>query len=82
MTATTAAPERATHKPSPSFEHFIRLARRGKHRGSSGGEKQARRIAEAMLENMGGLDDSAIVGACEFAKLVYGNYDVLNEMIG
>jgi hypothetical protein len=46
--------------------HFVRLARRGKHRGCSSGERQARNLAKAILEAAPVLDDSAINGAVKF----------------
>lgn len=48
------------------LDHFLRLALRGRHPGSSGGEKRARRLALALLDNVPGLDGDAIVGMVHF----------------
>lgn len=51
-----------------SLDHFIDLALQGKRPGSSGGEKRARRLARCILDNVPGLDDSAINGMIEFIR--------------
>lgn len=51
-----------------SLEHFVATASRGKHPGASGGEKQAARLAEAILDNVPGLDGQAQEGAAELIR--------------
>lgn len=59
--------EEAAVEPSYQLKHFVRLARQGKHRGSSGGEKTARKLAEVFLDGSA-IDDAAIQGFCEFMQ--------------
>ena len=66
----------------PSLDHFIDLAFQGRRDGSSGGEKRARRIALALLENLPGLDASAIHGLKLFADLVQRQPETLRRLIG
>lgn len=51
------------------FLHFLDLAEQGKRRGSSGGEKRAKRLADAVVEDVPGLDASAVAGLLEFVRL-------------
>ncbi len=53
------------------LDHFVKLARRGKRTGASGGEVRACKIAEALLEYASGLDQDAIEGAVLFAMLAH-----------
>jgi hypothetical protein len=55
---------------SATLEHFLRLARAGKHKGCSSGEQRARNIAHALLNGVPGLDDSALTGITEFIGLI------------
>jgi hypothetical protein len=52
------------------LEHFIRLAKRGKHPAASGGETRSWQLAFAFLENLYGLDDDAIAGMYQFMQKV------------
>lgn len=54
---------------TPSLKHFLTCARRGGARGASTGEKRCRRIAEALLENVGCLDGRALAGAEQFVRV-------------
>lgn len=49
-----------------AIDFFLDLAKRGKHPGASSGEKRARRLALAILDNLPGLDDKAITGLVHF----------------
>ena len=53
-----------------AVEHLLTLARRGKSGGASGGEKRARKIVLAILNNVTGLDGTATSGIGELAKIV------------
>jgi hypothetical protein len=55
---------------SREFDRFCRLAVRGKNRGASGGEKRARKLAMAVLDEASGLDDQAIEGLITFIRAV------------
>jgi hypothetical protein len=50
------------------LKHFVRLARRGRSRGCSSGERNASKLAEAILSYASGLDESAIDGAVNFMR--------------
>lgn len=50
-------------------EHFLRLVRQGGHHGCSGCEAAARKLAVAIREAAGRLDDEAITGAVVFMGL-------------
>lgn len=50
------------------MSHFLRLVANGKHRGSSGGEKSARKLAIAIREHCLGLDAEAIDGAIKWME--------------
>ncbi len=67
---------------SEDVKHFVDLAARGKHPGSSGGEKRARRLAVAVLENLPGLDDSAIAGLLEFVRCVQTSPSLSRQLVG
>lgn len=49
-----------------AFEHFIRLATKGGHPAASSGEKRCRRLAQCVIDNVGGLDGRAIAGFGQF----------------
>ena len=57
----------------PVNDHFLRLAKRGKHPAASGGEQRAYRIAKALAEDACGLDDLAFDGLLEWADFAYKN---------
>ena len=65
-----------------AVDHFTRLALRGKHGGCSSGEERAHRIALVILEHAGGLDEKALVGMAEFARLVGASYPLAKKLIG
>lgn len=75
----TVSPTRAQR----SIVHFIKLARRGRFAGSSSGEKQAHRLAWAVINDLPGLDGSAIAGFEQFVCLANGNngsaFHLLND---
>jgi hypothetical protein len=52
-----------------NLKHFLQLAQRGKHPGTSGGERRAYRIAKAILDDVHGLDGQAVEGLMEFVQL-------------
>lgn len=52
------------------IDHFIRLAKRGKHPAASGGEGRAWRLANALLNDLNGMDDDALMGLLAFLELV------------
>lgn len=64
-----------------ALEHFLNLARRGKFGWSSGGEKRARLIAETILENAPGLDQTALEGAAEFMRVTAIAYSTAKRLI-
>lgn len=55
---------------SHNLEHLLTLAHRGRNAGSSGGEKQARKIVTTIVNNAVGLDGSASAGIAELINLV------------
>ena len=59
----------STQESELQASHFVRLARR-RHAGASGGEKRARRLALAVLDDLPGLDDRAVDGLIRFVELV------------
>ena len=64
---TTADP--VTSLP-PGVHHFLDLARQGaRNPGCSSGERQAWKIAQSLIKNCPGLDDSAISGISEAARM-------------
>lgn len=63
------------------LEHFVRLAKRGKYPAASGGENRARRLAVAFLDNLPGLDGSALLGAMEFAEMVQGSPEEARTLV-
>lgn len=65
-----------------AVEHFTNLARAGKHGWASGGEKRAHAIAQVILENAGGIDEQALRGMAEFARLVSASYPMAKKLIG
>lgn len=59
------------HSLEVANTHFMRLVRQGKHRGASGGEKAAYKLARAMLECAASFDETALDGAiawCAFCN--------------
>ena len=56
---------------SPAGRHFVELASvdETKTLAPSDGERRARRIATVLLDDVGGLDNEALAGMCEFAVL-------------
>lgn len=65
-----------------SLEHFIQLSQRGKHPGSSGGEKMCRRIALALLAGVPSLDFEAINGIVEFIGEMERRPMTMRERLG
>lgn len=65
------------------MDHFIELARRGKPgTGASSGELKARRLALAVLNDIPGLDGSAISGLVKFIDLLQRDYALATELVG
>lgn len=50
------------------LKHFVRLARRGHHKGASHGEQLCHKIAAAVVEAAGHLDGDAVEGLIEFVR--------------
>ncbi|TWU59622.1 hypothetical protein [Crateriforma conspicua] len=64
-----------------NLEYLLECARRGASPGSSGNEKNARRIVEAIMEGVIGLDADATEGIGELAKLIYDRgFQARNEI--
>lgn len=53
-----------------NFQHFLRLARRGRFPACSSGERAAYKIAMAVIDHCPSLDESACEGLCEFLRRV------------
>jgi hypothetical protein len=68
-------------RQSVALEHFIRLARRGDHRGASGGEKRAYRLAMVLLDELPGLDTRALQGMVLFAREVVTRPQASRDLI-
>lgn len=66
---------------SREFDHFTRIAVRGKNRGASGGEKRARKLALAVLDEAPGLDDSAIEGLITFIRAVQRSPSAARDLV-
>jgi hypothetical protein len=64
-----------------ALDHFTDLARRGKHGGCSSGEERARKIALVILEYAGGLDEKALIGLAEFARVVSASYSTAKKLV-
>ena len=54
------------------MKHFLDLVRRGVHPGAASGETRARRLAKAVIQNIQGLDNSAIRGLQELITVATG----------
>ena len=54
---------------SDSLDHFINLARRGDSPGASSGEQRAFKLAMAVIDNLPGLDATAMIGLSAFIFL-------------
>lgn len=55
---------------SEKLEHLLCCAKRGAHAGSSGNEKNARAIVEAIMDGVIGLDADATAGIAELAQVL------------
>lgn len=64
------------------LQHFVALARRGRHAGASGGEYRCYTLALSILETAYGIDSQAIDGMAEFARWVSADYHTAAEAIG
>lgn len=64
------------------FDHFLRLATKGRHPGASGGEKRAARLAAAVLDHAPGLDSDATAGLKMFLDLAQSNHDLACRVVG
>lgn len=58
----------------PSLRHFLELARRGAGAGASGGEYRCQALAQALLENVSGIDGKAYEGMCLFGGVASVDY--------
>lgn len=56
------------------LEHFAALARDGGRERCSSGELRARKIAEALIQHVGGLDAKAVDGLWVFAQLAHTSH--------
>jgi hypothetical protein len=65
----------------PLLTHFLRLARRGKHPGASGGEARAYRLARAIVADAPGLDSTALAGAMVFVEFTSRNPTAAESML-
>lgn len=74
-------PNDFTDHPLRDMEHFIKLARKGKFPGASGGEKRCNKLARMCkpgrtMDNVKGLDSSALNGFTTIIRLIAGcNHD-------
>jgi hypothetical protein len=64
-----------------SLERFILLARKGKCKGSSGGERRAAKLAEVIVEQVPGLDEVAMQGLLEFVRLAHASPVTAGDLI-
>lgn len=65
-----------------NVDHLLNLARRGGHRGSSGGEKQAHAIVKSLFQNFIGLDGNAQSGIRELVMRFEQNpWDTRNQIL-
>lgn len=66
-------------------QHFLDLAHRGRHPAASGGEKRAARLARRLkqdLDDLAGMDASAVDGFCTLAKGAAGGaYDAVDTLL-
>jgi len=63
------------------LEHFIRCARRGSHAGASGGEKRAAALAKCVLQQIQGIDSSAVDGLIVFIRGAHRSVDAARELL-
>jgi hypothetical protein len=54
----------------PELLRFWSMASTGEQSWASSGEVRAYRLAQAVIDNIGGLDDGAAAGFLEFIRLV------------
>lgn len=81
-TAATASTDVATvNEAIRSLKHLLTLARRGKLPGSSRGEKQARALVLAILNNAIGLDSEATNGLPVLLRLVQASPQTGVELV-
>jgi hypothetical protein len=73
--------ERTTEMNERALNHFVTLARAGNRSTASGGERRAKRIASQLLEDASGLDQDAIEGLCEFARVCAASYTTARDLI-
>ncbi len=66
-----------------TLDHFTTLVRNAKTFGpyASNGEQRALRLADAILADIGGLDDGAYAGLIEFARIAYDSHNAACFMI-
>lgn len=65
-----------------SLEHFLRLVRNGRRSGCSGGERAAYKLAQCVLDNAPGLDESAIDGLKTFISGCIEHPTTARELVG
>lgn len=66
---------------TPELNHFLALARRGRQPAASGGERRAAALAECIVENVPGLDATALDGLLEFVVLVRGRPSTMRDAL-
>jgi hypothetical protein len=71
----------SNQQPPPELRHFLRLAKAGSFRGSSCGEKAARKLAQAIVRHCPGLDDQALAGMQLFVRCAAFNPIAAREFL-
>jgi len=61
--------------------HFLDLVTRGSDPLASDGEHRAHRLAQAVLDNVAGLDGQAIDGLHAFVELAVGSPDTARDIV-
>ena len=72
------------NEQSKEIERFLSLAKKGKNRGSSGGEKRCYKLAKLLndvIEHAPGTDDTAIKGFCLLTIKSLDNYHEVKDLI-
>jgi hypothetical protein len=71
-----------TKEHSPELNHFLDLAKQGKHPGCSTGELGACELADRLAKYLPYLDGQATTGLAEFAQLCITHPGTARELIG
>ena len=62
------------------LQHFLELAKQGRRKGASGGEKRAAKLCRAVLDNVPGLDASGVAGLLEFVRTAARQPDTARQI--